>query len=242
MKIIAVNSYKRGTGKSFLAVNLAYTLAKKGLRIGLVDLSFLSPSLQYFLNTDQEPAIPISSFIADLSEYSLKISNLTPSYTCEGFGTLHLVSLEDFSASTKFVAPRFWKGLNNLGTMLKWDAVILDTSSGYEEKLLLLLALSDHVIITLRFDRQDYMGTLGLLELVRKLGNEEISLVITQTVKEEQDPVVVQEFEEVFKSPVDAVLPFSEDVLEMGSSGVYVERYPHSEINQQITRLAKKLL
>ena len=44
-KIIAVHSYKGGTGKTLLSVNLAVTLAKQGKKVCLFDLDFRAPSL-----------------------------------------------------------------------------------------------------------------------------------------------------------------------------------------------------
>ncbi|MGQ9479618.1 MAG: ATP-binding protein [Thermoproteota archaeon] len=48
-RIIAVSSGKGGVGKSLLASILALTLAKKGYRVGLLDLDFTSPSTHLIL-------------------------------------------------------------------------------------------------------------------------------------------------------------------------------------------------
>ena len=44
-KIIAVHSYKGGTGKTSLSVNLAATYARRGKKVCLMDLDFRAPSL-----------------------------------------------------------------------------------------------------------------------------------------------------------------------------------------------------
>jgi ATP-binding protein involved in chromosome partitioning len=51
-KIIAVSSGKGGVGKSLIASTLALTLDQKGLRVGLFDLDFTSPSTHIILGIE----------------------------------------------------------------------------------------------------------------------------------------------------------------------------------------------
>jgi len=49
---IAVMSNKGGVGKTTISINIAYTLARKGKKVGLIDIDFHGPNLPIMLNID----------------------------------------------------------------------------------------------------------------------------------------------------------------------------------------------
>jgi MinD-like ATPase involved in chromosome partitioning or flagellar assembly len=76
-KIIAVHSYKGGTGKTSLSVNLAATYARMGKKVCLMDLDFRAPSLHaifkkqnlnYWLNDYLNGVCEINKVLIDVTK------------------------------------------------------------------------------------------------------------------------------------------------------------------------------
>ncbi|HZF68968.1 MAG TPA: Mrp/NBP35 family ATP-binding protein [Gemmatirosa sp.] len=74
-KILAVSSGKGGVGKSTVAVNLACALAKRGLRVGIMDADVYGPNLPLMLGVDEPP--PVRDLkIQPLMAYGVKIMSI----------------------------------------------------------------------------------------------------------------------------------------------------------------------
>ena len=53
-RIVAVHSYRGGTGKSNTTANLAATLARAGRRVGIVDTDIQSPGIHAIFGFDED--------------------------------------------------------------------------------------------------------------------------------------------------------------------------------------------
>ncbi|KAH1791680.1 hypothetical protein KXX36_004462 [Aspergillus fumigatus] len=71
-KVIAVSSAKGGVGKSTIAVNLALSLARRGIRTGILDTDIFGPSIPTLLNLSGEPRLDENNCLVPLTNYGLK--------------------------------------------------------------------------------------------------------------------------------------------------------------------------
>ncbi|KAJ6177696.1 hypothetical protein N7519_008157 [Penicillium mononematosum] len=56
-KVVAVSSAKGGVGKSTIAVNLALSFARRGIKTGILDTDIFGPSIPTLLNLSGEPRL-----------------------------------------------------------------------------------------------------------------------------------------------------------------------------------------
>ncbi len=80
-KIIVIGSGKGGVGKSTVSVNLAVSLAKKKLKIGLLDADIYGPSIPRMLGITKKPSASKEKKILPYEKYGIKsmsIGNMIP--------------------------------------------------------------------------------------------------------------------------------------------------------------------
>ena len=79
--IIVIGSGKGGVGKSTVTVNLAISLAKKNLNIGLLDADIYGPSIPKMLGIKEKPGVTENKKIIPYLKYGIKsisIGNMIP--------------------------------------------------------------------------------------------------------------------------------------------------------------------
>lgn len=74
--IIAVASGKGGVGKSTVAVNLGLALAKRGEKVGLLDIDIYGPSLHVLLGVSERPHATPEGKIAPIEAQGMKLMSI----------------------------------------------------------------------------------------------------------------------------------------------------------------------
>jgi septum site-determining protein MinD len=132
-------------------------------------------------------------------------------------------------------------GFRDLIDDLALDYLLIDTHPGLNEETLLSIAVSDELIVLMRPDRQDFLGTAVTVDVARKLDVKGLVMVLNKVLPNVAERGFQAEVERIYGAPVIGVLPESPDMLELGSSGLFSLRFPDHPLSQEIRRLAARL-
>jgi MinD-like ATPase involved in chromosome partitioning or flagellar assembly len=245
-KTIGIHSFRRGTGKTFFAVNLSLLLAREGWRVGLVDTDFQSPDLhaQFGLGIDGLP-FTLNDYLdgkCEVGKIYYDVTNRVP----EMDGRLYVIpasnNQQDITKILRqgYPVEKLADALRQINQSLALDSVVIDTSAGLTEESLRSLALADSLAVVMLPDLQHYQGTAVITDLARQLSVPSISLVINQ-VPDFFDPVQVRrEIEDKYQTAVAAVLPF---VDECGTGErFFVLDYPEHSLTLNLMQMVLGLL
>lgn len=256
-RIIALHSFRHGTGKSSLAANLAVTLAQQGYRIGIVDTSISfpntvqAPGLYAFFGTDPEQAthtfsdymfhrVALDEITLDLSAVLLANEQAGTAQESARNQGLFLIpfKLESDQKKSLFYQPNdlsvFSSAFAELTTTLNLDYTFIDIWPGLSEETLLPIAIADVLILTLCLDKPDFQGTAVIIDVARQLGIPSIKLAINQVIPSLDFDLLQQQIEATYNVPVIGILPFSEDLRLFSGPEPFCLHYPDHSFSQTI--------
>jgi len=246
-KIIAIHSFRGGTGKSNTVANMAAVLASEGRRVGVVDTDILSPGIHVLFGLDETQVThSLNDYLWGRCDIQQATYDVTPRLGTEIAGRIYLIpsSLKAGEIARilreGYDAGLLNDGLHKLIEDQRLDVLLIDTHPGLNEETLLSIAIADVLVIVLRPDQQDYQGTGVTVEVARKLDVPRMALVVNKTPQAFDPAEVKARVEKAYNCPVIAVLPHSDDLMALASSGIFVLRFPDHPISallRDITRL-----
>jgi MinD-like ATPase involved in chromosome partitioning or flagellar assembly len=133
-------------------------------------------------------------------------------------------------------------GFHKLIEELGLDVLMIDTHPGLNEETLLSIAISDSLAIVMRPDSQDYQGTSVTVEVARKLDVPNLLILVNKVPSVFNTDEVKARVESIYNARVGAVLPHSDEMMALASSGVFVLSFPDHPISQQYRQIAKLLM
>jgi len=253
-KIIAIHSYKGGTGKTLLAVNLATAYARIGSKVCVLDLDFRAPSLQSIFKLDGSEYW-LNDYLNGACEISKVLFDYTPQCRCSGKMLVGLANpateaLRDMSAKDRKWEMRALGRLlslkNTLLNDMELDYLIFDTSPGLQYSSINAIVSADVVLVVSTIDASDIEGTRRMTHELYDLFEKKTGILMNKVPLEflsspvERDSVY-KRFESMHALPVLKVIPCFCDVLRAGGSKIFVRDLPDHPFAAHVEEIAARV-
>jgi MinD-like ATPase involved in chromosome partitioning or flagellar assembly len=248
-KIISIHSFRGGTGKSNTTANLSSIMARKGLRVGVVDTDIASPGIHVLFGLGEDDMVhSLNDYLYGKCEIYDAAHNVTNNLGAATGGEIFLIpSSIKPGEIARFLREGYDVGLLNDGfhdllDHLNLDVLMIDTHPGLNEETLLSIAISNALAIILRPDQQDYQGTSVTVEVARKLDVPNMYLIVNKLPAVFDPEGVRARVEETYRCKVAAVLPHSDEMMALASAGIFSLHYPDHPISKSLEKVANLLL
>jgi septum site-determining protein MinD len=249
--IVSIHSFRGGTGKSNMTANLAATLARRGQRVAIVDTDIQSPGVHVLFGLDDETmGLTLNDYLYGRCSI-LEVAHDVTDQLGQGVQTGGALYLLPSSIKANEIARVLREGyevslLNDgyheLIDDLRLDFLFIDTHPGLNDETLLSIAISDALVLILRPDKQDFQGTSVTVEVARKLGQENILLVVNKALTSLDFDSLRRQVEQTYAAPVASILPLSEDMVRLASGGLFSQEYPEHAYSQGVREVASRVL
>ncbi len=247
--IISIHSFRGGTGKSNTTANVATLLAAQGRRVGVIDTDIQSPGIHILFGLEgEEITTTLNDYLwhgRDIEEAALDV---TPNLGGEIEGQIFLIPSSIKPGEITRVlregynARKLTQGLSDLVEKLALDVLLIDTHPGLNEETLLSIVISDALIVVMRPDKQDYEGTGITVSVARELKVPNLMLVVNKAPLIFEPAAIKLKVEQAYGCEVVAVLPHSDDLMNLASEGIFVLRYPDHPITALYEQIAARLM
>jgi septum site-determining protein MinD len=248
-KIISVHSFRGGTGKSNTTANLSALLAIEGYRVGVVDTDIQSPGIHVLFGMSEEQMTrSLNDYLWGKCEIQETAYDVTSKLGQAIKGQIFLVPSSIKAGEIARVLREGYdvgllnEGFRNLIDALNLDVLMIDTHPGLNEETLLSIAISDALVVIMRPDQQDYQGTGVTVEVARKLEVPRLLMIVNKVPQVFNTAEVKERVERTYNCEVGAVLPHSDELMALASSGLFCLKYPENVVTMELKRVAARLM
>ncbi len=235
--LITVFSSKGGTGKTFLACNLAAAIAARSKSdTALLDVDFSMGDAFTYYGRESSNAIEDILALGTTRDRATILASATElNDNLWGFASPTNPAGEDVPGE------RLTKLLHSL--QATFDYVVVDVPASYSEQVLVALEESDHVCLLASLDVVGIKHLSKALDTLSSIGIPQDKLHIVLNRADSKVGLDPHDVEKVLKITVDSMIPSSRLVPASLNQGhpVYLQE-PPSEVAKSIDRLADRLL
>ncbi len=236
-KVVSVFSSKGGTGKTFLATNLAAALAKEsGEDTAIVDLDVdMGDVFSYY---GKEPSRPLQDLLSVTDDAERDEVLGVGSKLAEhlwGFGSPHDPSVHEVGGESMAQMLRTLRGA--------FPYTILDATADYSDAALAAFDLSEHIFLITALDVVGVRHLSVALQTLLSLGfpRERFRIVLNRA--DSKVGIQAADVERVMKVKVDTLIPSSRLVpLSLNHGVPVVIQEPKSAVARSIRALAQRVL
>jgi len=251
-KIVAVHSYKGGTGKTLLSMNLAATFAKQGKIVCLFDLDFRAPSLAMLLEVEKTEHY-VNDYLNGTCEVDKVLVDMSETFHAKGklyvgFANPATEAIRDMSAKDRKWEMRALGRLLALRTSLlndkSIDYLILDTSPGLQYSSINAIVTADLVLVATTFDRSDVDGTRRMLRELYDLFEKKTELVLNKVMDVSTKPAKEElrsRVKDTYQVPLLGLIPCFCDVLKAGGTTVFASEKPDHPFARILDEIANEI-
>lgn len=248
-KVISIHSFRGGTGKSNTTANLSTLLAVEGQRVGVIDTDIQSPGIHILFGMrEDDMTYSLNDYLWGKCEIAQAAFDVTSNLDGDIKGQIFLIpSSIKVGEIARVLREGYDVGLLNDGfheliEKLELDFLMIDTHPGLNEETLLSIAISDVLTIILRPDQQDYQGTAVTVDVARKLDVPRMILIVNKVPSVFDFNEVTSLVEKTYSCEVAAVLPHSDEMMALASTGIFVLRYPEDPISISLKGVVEKFI
>lgn len=251
-KIIAVHSYKGGTGKTLLSVNLAATFAKQGKKVCLFDLDFRAPSLFAILKLENADCW-FNDYLNNTCDVSKVLIDLSSRISGKGQLFVGLANPATEAIRDMSAKDRKWE-MRALGRLLYlrnallndkgFDYIVFDTSPGLQYSSINAIVAADLVAVATTGDRSDVDGTRRMLRELYNLFEKKTGIVINKVLdysSKNRQEELYDRVKNTYQVPLLGLVPCFCDILRAEGNFIFAQDKPEHPFSKLLDEMAKKI-
>src|SRR3989304_7583162 len=253
-KILAIHSYKGGTGKTLLSVNLSTLYANRGKSVALLDLDFRAPSLQAILKV-QNSEYWINDYLNGVCDVKKALVDLSQSHAKRGRLLVGLANPSTQAIREMTAKDRKWE-MKALGRLLSLktsllsemglDYVIFDTSPGLQYSSINAIVSADVVLVVAGTDISDIKGTQRMIDELYELFEKKTGLIMNKVLTDvlsskTERTDLAQKLLNSYNLPMIEMIPCYCDILRTGNSTIFTMENPEHPFVKTLDRVATNI-
>lgn len=258
--LISLQSCRHGVGRTNLTANLAACIATQGYRVGVLDADGAVPGIHaLFGRTAALDDIAINQDVWSgwPSDYALGDRPLPFSDTAIpiGRGTVLLLGsdlclvppdlrVRDVQRCLQqgYDPDPLGQGLRTVAERLELEFLLIDTYPELDEGTMLWMAVSDAVVLVLGLDATEFQSLAVQIDIAHMLEVPQIWLLANQVPPAYALGEVWRKLEHSYGKAIIGVLPMVDEMLALGSSGLFYPTYPDHPLSLALEAIAQQLI